>query len=164
MTPLTSAGVIHKLRALFATFGLPQKVMSDNGTAFVSGEIMVFYRRNGIHAVTSALYHTATNGQAERMTSELKTFRERRAGPLIIESDKVSVYKQHATVSTSTGKTPAIRMFGKKLTTNISRLRPSTDDDEERPEGTLSASSVLTEGQWWWSISEELQSVYPARR
>lgn len=31
----TSAAVIEALRSLFATFGLPHKVVSDNGTAFV---------------------------------------------------------------------------------------------------------------------------------
>ncbi|XP_064475325.1 uncharacterized protein LOC135389189 [Ornithodoros turicata] len=43
----TSSTLIDALRAIFATFGLPQLVVSDNGTAFVSSEMKAFFSRNG---------------------------------------------------------------------------------------------------------------------
>lgn len=57
---------------MFATFGVPRRVISDNGTAFVLEEIQTFYERNGVHIVTPAPYHPATNGQAERYVAQLK--------------------------------------------------------------------------------------------
>ena len=40
----TSAAVIEELRTLFAQFGLPETVVTDNGTRFVSAEIEGFFK------------------------------------------------------------------------------------------------------------------------
>ncbi|XP_037572398.1 uncharacterized protein K02A2.6-like [Dermacentor silvarum] len=72
VTQATSAVVIDVLRSLFATFGIPRKVVSDNGKAFISTKIKQFYTANGIQAITSPAYHHATKGQAERNVAELK--------------------------------------------------------------------------------------------
>lgn len=60
------------LCSLFATFGVPQRGMLENGTAFMSDKIRMFYERNAVQAVTSAPYHQATNGQSECYVAELK--------------------------------------------------------------------------------------------
>ena len=62
----TSAHTIAKLRCMLATHGLPQLVVSDNGTGFTSGEFKEFLERRGICRVRSAPYHLASNGLAER--------------------------------------------------------------------------------------------------
>ena len=46
--------------------------MTDNGPAFVSAEFEQFLKKNGIHHKTSAPYHPATNGQAERAVQTVK--------------------------------------------------------------------------------------------
>ena len=62
-TPSTSsAAVIEVLRSLFARFGLPETIVTDNGPGFMSSE---FLRRNGIKHTISAPYHSASNGLAE---------------------------------------------------------------------------------------------------
>ena len=38
MTSISSAKTIEKLRIVFATHGIPQKVVTDNGTSFTSHE------------------------------------------------------------------------------------------------------------------------------
>ncbi|XP_049272416.1 uncharacterized protein K02A2.6-like [Rhipicephalus sanguineus] len=111
MNKTTSTAVIEALRSLFATFGLPHKVVSDNGTAFVSAEIQKFYSDNGITAVTSAPYHPATNGQAERYVGELKRALARDStGPLQRRIARF-LFKQHTTVQNTTGQTPAKLVF-----------------------------------------------------
>jgi len=68
----TSSCVIEELRTLFAKFGLPEMVVTDNGTCFVSQEFELFLRKNGIKHTTSAPYHPASNGLAERAVQVIK--------------------------------------------------------------------------------------------
>ena len=70
----TSAEVtIEKMRATFATLGLPQILVTDNGPQFTSAQFAQFTKNNGIKHVTSSPYHPSTNGLAERM---VQTFKE----------------------------------------------------------------------------------------
>lgn len=64
---MSATAVITVLRTLSATHGLPDVVVSNNGTAFSSGDFKDFLRRNGIRQVLVAPYHPSSNGQAERM-------------------------------------------------------------------------------------------------
>lgn len=57
---------IELLCRSFATLGLPEVVVSDNGTAFTSLEFTEFTKRNGIHHVRTPPYHPASNGLVER--------------------------------------------------------------------------------------------------
>lgn len=45
----TSANIIAKLQAMFATHELPQLIASDNGVAFTNSELQEFIKKNGIH-------------------------------------------------------------------------------------------------------------------
>ena len=68
----TSAAVIEELNVLFAQFGLPDTIVTDNGTCFVSAEFAVYLKKYGIKHITSAPYHPATNGMAERAVQIVK--------------------------------------------------------------------------------------------
>ena len=69
----TTETTIEKLRATFATHGLPEMIVSDNGSVFTSGEFKVFMQRNDIRHVTSAPYHPFSNGLVE---STVQTFKQ----------------------------------------------------------------------------------------
>ena len=64
----TSTTTIEKLRPIFATHGLPDKVISDNGTCFTSVEFVDFMRKNGIRHSTTAPYHPSSNGRRTSCT------------------------------------------------------------------------------------------------
>ena len=68
-----SAVVIEELRLVFAQFGIPEMIVTDNGTGFVSQEFKVFLEKNGIRHVTSAPHHPALNGLAERVVQVVKS-------------------------------------------------------------------------------------------
>ena len=68
----TTTATIDKLRVKFATHGLPEIIVSDNGTCFVSHEFQKFMKLNGITHLTSAPYHPASNGLAERAVQTFK--------------------------------------------------------------------------------------------
>ena len=66
MTSTTAAKTIEVLRRMFASHGLPEQIVSDNGPQFVSEEFAAFMRANNIKHIRSAPYHPASNGLAER--------------------------------------------------------------------------------------------------
>ena len=68
----TSAAVIEELGPLFTKFGIPETVVTDNGTCFMSAEFENFLASNGIRHITSAPYHPATNGLAEGAVQNVK--------------------------------------------------------------------------------------------
>ena len=69
----SSQVAIDHLRNIFATHGIPEAIVSDNGPSFTSMEFQNFVKRNGIKHLTSAPYHPASNGLAERA---VRTFKE----------------------------------------------------------------------------------------
>lgn len=62
----TTAVTVEKLRESFATHGLPDTVVSDNGPA------LEFLIQNGVHHIRTAAYHPASNGLAERSVQTFK--------------------------------------------------------------------------------------------
>ena len=72
MQSITTAKTIDKLNKIFSTHGLPQKIVTDNGPSFTSDEFKRYMQANGIKHITSAPYHPAANGLAERAVQTMK--------------------------------------------------------------------------------------------
>ena len=68
----TSSSTIEKLRISFSTHGLPDTVVSDNGTCFTSKEFKAFMEQNGVRHITVAPYHPSSNGLAEKAVNIVK--------------------------------------------------------------------------------------------
>lgn len=51
MSSTTSAAVIKTVRELFATHGIPDSIVSDNGPEFTSNEFQSFVKRNLIKSI-----------------------------------------------------------------------------------------------------------------
>ena len=61
-----SQTTIDMLRVSFSNQGLPEMIVSDKAASFTSAQFAEFCDKNGIHHVTSAPYHPASNGLVER--------------------------------------------------------------------------------------------------
>ncbi|XP_024871700.1 uncharacterized protein K02A2.6-like [Temnothorax curvispinosus] len=119
----SSAVVIRELRQLFATFGVPDTIVSDNGTVFASTEIRDFYSKNGTKWLHTAAYNPQANGQAERMVQTTKRSLKR-----LTDGDwevKITRFllKHHTMPSSSSGKSPAEEMFNRRLRTALDKMR-----------------------------------------
>ena len=68
----TSSVTLEKLRDAFSRFGLPNMIVSDNGTCFTSEEFKQFFKKNGIRHARSAPYHPASNRLAEQAVQTAK--------------------------------------------------------------------------------------------
>ena len=62
----TADSTINVMRNIFAGYGLPTQVVSDNGPPFQSAEYEVFLWQNGIQRILVSPYHPPSNELAER--------------------------------------------------------------------------------------------------
>ena len=62
----SAVSTIIKLRSLFATHGIPEQLVSDNGSGFRSEEFKQFTTQNGIKHIFTSPYNPSSNGLAER--------------------------------------------------------------------------------------------------
>ncbi len=53
-------GCLQRLCTVFAQFGLPITIVTDNGSSFNSEEFSAFLAKNGISHITSASYHPSS--------------------------------------------------------------------------------------------------------
>ena len=72
MSTTTTTKTITELRDLFARFGIPEQVVSDNGPQFTSEEFTSFMKSNGIKHTRCAPYHPSSNGAVERFNQTFK--------------------------------------------------------------------------------------------
>ena len=63
---------IEMLSHLFAAYGLPEEIVSDNGLQLVSDEMLHFMNKHGLQHTRVPCYHPASNGEAERYVQILK--------------------------------------------------------------------------------------------
>lgn len=117
--------IVKNLRSMFARFGLPKVIISDNGSVFRSAEFGDFLNSCGIKHVFSSLYHPRGNSTIERMHGTLKNRLKR-----IRENSKVSLesaidqvlYDIRSSPNDITGETPFMRLFNRPMSTKLAQL------------------------------------------
>lgn len=121
---MTAATVIRHLRMLFATHGLCETLVSDNGTSFVATEMKQFLNANKIRHITTAPYHPATNGLAERMVQTVKDkLRKMDTVPWDIKIPNL-LLALRVTPCSATNKSPAELLMNRRLRTLLDTIHP----------------------------------------
>ena len=72
MRTSASTATVDRLRQTFSTQGLPEIIVSDNGSNFTSKEFETFLKLNGIKHITTAPYHPVSNGLTEKAVQTVK--------------------------------------------------------------------------------------------
>lgn len=80
MTFTTAEKTIDVLKQIFARFGLPNNIVTDNGPQFIALEFKEFCSNNGISHTLIAPYHPSSNGQAQRFVQTFKSAMQKREG------------------------------------------------------------------------------------
>ena len=108
---------IVKLCRTFAEHGLPDQYVTDNATCFINSDFEEFMTNNDIKHITSASYHLAKNGQAERA---VKSFKDslKKIKEEDIETQRCKILLQYR-ITSYTAELPMKR----KLTTRL-RIYP----------------------------------------
>ena len=121
-TNTTSAATINELRQIFARFGLPEQIVSDNGPQFVSAEFTQFLKSNGVKHKIS----TISNGIAERFVQSFKRSMLTNES-LPIERLANFLLQYRTTVHATTNATPCMLLMNKQVRTRLDLLRPNIE-------------------------------------
>ena len=144
MSSTTAKATISVLRSLFARYGLPVKIVSDNGPQFIADEFKMFLQMNGIEHTLCPPYHPASNGQAEICVQTFKRM-FKKMDPSIPLDQKVAniLFSFRNTPHTTTGKTPGELFLKRAPRTRLSLTKPSL---QSRVEHKQEASKVYRDG------------------
>ena len=109
----TSQSTIEKVRIIFATHGLPEMLVTDNGTVFTSTEFESLH--HGMPFTVSLLpYHPASNGLAERAVQSFKSaMRKMSTDPVETRTAKF-LFHQRLKPHTTTDNSPAELLLGRR--------------------------------------------------
>ena len=134
MSSTTSSKTITALRDIFAHFGLPKHLVSDNGPQFISEEFEQFLVENGVNHIWSSPYHPFTNGAAKRVMQTVKqALRAGRQDRRSLEHILATFLLQYCTTPhATTGVPPSSLLLGRDLRTRLVLLSLSVQDRVER--------------------------------
>ncbi|XP_032072036.1 uncharacterized protein K02A2.6-like [Thamnophis elegans] len=125
MSTTTADALIATLRRLFATHGLPDVLVSDNGPQLTAAKFEAFLASQGIrHALTSP-FHPASNGSAERAVRSVKEALSKLDHLPWQERIDAFLLAHHTTPSPDTNTSPAELLMGRRLRTTLDRLHPT---------------------------------------
>ncbi|VDL66057.1 unnamed protein product [Nippostrongylus brasiliensis] len=124
----TTSATIKELRRLFAQFGNPETLVTDNGSPFTSKEFEDFCSENGIRHLRSPPFHPLSNGQAERFVDTFKRTLQKLKNDTSKHEALQSfllTYRRTPCPSSPKGKSPAEAFLGRTIRTNLNLLKPS---------------------------------------
>ena len=119
MNSTTATATIRVLRTVFACFGIPELIVSDNDPQFTLSEFTKFCHLNGIHHVCVPPYHPSSNGLAKRAIQTFKKgFKKVSEGSV---QNKIScfLFSYRITPQTTTGTSPVELLLGRKLRSHL---------------------------------------------
>ena len=125
----TSKATIVCLQSIFATHGLPEKVVTDNGSVFTSEE---FLEANGIAHSTSSPYHSASNGLAERAVQSFKQSMRKFTSGSIESKLSRFLFTYLLTPHATTSQSPAELLLKRCPRSRLDILVPSVEQVVER--------------------------------
>ena len=108
---MTSKEIISHMKSIFARFGIPEKVISDNASYYTSDEFRLFSIDYGFTPTTSSPVHSAGNG-ADRAVQTIKGLMRGSEDP------SVALLNYRAT-PLANGYSPAELLMSKKLKTKL---------------------------------------------
>ena len=133
MITVTTRSVLRELLPMFARFGMPDVIVTDNGPQFASAEFAVFVKQKGITHVTSSPLYAQSNGKSENAVKMLKLLfaKAKQSG----ESEYMALLDWRNTPSECMTTNPAQRLMGRRckmlLPTAGRLLKPRYDTDAD---------------------------------
>lgn len=125
LSTTTSKAIINHLKSIFSRHGIPERLISDNGPQYSSGEFVEFARVYGFDHVTSSPLYPQANGEVEKAVSTAKSLIGKSDDPYLAMLSYRATPLEH-------GYSPAELLMGRKLRTTLpiarSELKPKLPD------------------------------------
>ena len=112
----TTSGVVSALKPLFAKYGIPEEVVSDNGPQYASQEFGDFAKEYNFKHTTSSPHFPQSNGHAERAVQTAKRLLKNSSDP------HVALLSYRAAPLPWCGLSPAQLLMGRQIRSNISQV------------------------------------------
>ena len=109
--------VVKALKSMFARFGIPEIVVSDNGPQYSSQEFADFAKAYNFCHTTSSPHYPQSNGQAERTVKTVKKLLRDSTDPCL------SLLSYRATPLPWCGVSPAELLMGRQIRSDLPQTR-----------------------------------------
>lgn len=130
MKTTISSRVIEALISLFARYGIPMQVVSDNVPQFTCNEFQQFLKPYAVKHILTAPYHPATNGAAERTVGILKSAMKAAGDNFNLHNFLMA---NRNTMQATTGRrSPAELLIGRPLRTRLDLLRTNLQEEVQQ--------------------------------
>ena len=113
---------------MFATHGIPETLVSDNGSVFTGKEFQQFIRLNSIKHVTTVPYHPASNGLAEQAVQTLKIGLKKVTGGTLEDRLAHFLFQYRLTSHTTTETSSADLLMGRKPCSTLDPIKSNIAD------------------------------------
>ena len=121
MNTVTANSIIKALEPIFARYGYPLSIKTDNGPQFVAESFEAYLEQNGIEHRRSTPYWPQANGEVERQNrSLLKAMKIAKSqGKDWKQEINTYLMAYRTTAQATTGVSPAELMFGRQIRSKI---------------------------------------------
>ena len=129
MTTTSAQCTIEELRRMFASYGIPEQLVSDNGPQFVSGCFEEFMKMNGVKHIKCTPYHPSSNGAVERLVQTFKNFMKVNAsnGGTLSQRLASFLFSYRTTPHATTNVASCELFLGRKIRSRLDLLRPDVE-------------------------------------
>ena len=134
---VTAEVIAEKVVDVFARFGIPETVLTDQGTNFVSQLLKELYRLLGVTVIKTSPYHPQTDGLVERYNRTLKEMLRR-----VIEQDRRELlpyvlFSYREVPQESTGFSPFELIYGRDVRGPLDALKEHWCAEPRSPDSVL---------------------------
>ncbi|BHF67904.1 hypothetical protein SprV_0301093300 [Sparganum proliferum] len=147
LNPATASATIAFLRRIFSQHGLPEVLVSDNGSQFTSSTFEDSCRQHNLQHLRSPPYHPQSNCQAERFVDTFKRALVKARGEGTTDEIAQAFLFSYRTTPKSAsrgGVSPAEALMGRKLRTTFHALVPTGVQPAQTSPVSRSKLSVRT--------------------
>ena len=126
--------IVKELLKIFTRVGVPEEVLTDQGTNFMSGLLGEVYCLLQIKRIRTTPYHTQTDGLVERFNGTLKSMIKKFTSKNKKDWDEYLPYllfAYHEVPQESTGFSPFEMLYGRRVRGPLDVLRESWTGEQE---------------------------------